>query len=168
MRSRTKQPGRERENPFLLSSCTGSSRRLLISPAHASGSSSHGSERILGEAPPRNSSLPSRRVACAALRSSLSEAQPRRAGQGALPAAREQPSREQLPGRLRISPTPGEGLRAGASEILRLGAGGGLQVGAQLVHVVQGLREERPDGVDLHQGQVIQLEREKKPQNLRP
>lgn len=65
-------------------------------------------------------------------------------------------------------PPPGEGLRAGASEILRLGAVGGLQVGAQLVHVVQGLREERPDGVDLHQGQVIQLEREKKPQNLRP
>lgn len=107
MRSSTKKPGRERENPFLLSSCTGSSRRMLISPAHASGSPSHGSERAPGEAPPRNSSLPSRRVACAALRSSLSEAQPRRAGQGALPAAREQ-----LLGRLRIPPQGKVGGRA--------------------------------------------------------
>jgi len=37
--------------------------------------------------------------------------------------------------------------------------GAGLQVGAQLVHAVEGVQEEAPGGVDLHQGQVVQLQK---------
>ena len=42
-------------------------------------------------------------------------------------------------------------------EVLRLGAVRRLQVCAEFVHVVERLCEESPAGVDLHQGQVIQL-----------
>lgn len=42
-------------------------------------------------------------------------------------------------------------------KVLRLSALGGLEVCAEFVHVIEGLGEEGPTGVDLHQGQVIQL-----------
>ena len=42
-------------------------------------------------------------------------------------------------------------------EVLRLGTVRRLQVCAEFVHVVERLCEESPTGVDLHQGQVIQL-----------
>lgn len=35
----------------------------------------------------------------------------------------------------------------------------GLHVGAQFVHAVERVEEERPYGVDLHQSQVVQLRR---------
>lgn len=37
----------------------------------------------------------------------------------------------------------------------------GLQVGAQFVHAVERVQKERPYGVDLHQGQVVQLQGER-------
>lgn len=47
-------------------------------------------------------------------------------------------------------------------EVLRLSALGGLQVGTEFVHVVEGLGEEGPAAIDLHQGQVIQLKQKGK------
>lgn len=47
-------------------------------------------------------------------------------------------------------------------EVLRLGALGGLEVCAELVHVVEGLGEEGPAAADLHQGQVVQLKHKSK------
>lgn len=42
-------------------------------------------------------------------------------------------------------------------EVLRLGAFRRLQVCTEFVHVIESLCEECPAGVDLHQGQIIQL-----------
>lgn len=51
----------------------------------------------------------------------------------------------------------GPGQSGPCLEVLRLGAVRRLQVCAEFVHVVERLCEESPAGVDLHQGQVIQL-----------
>lgn len=47
-------------------------------------------------------------------------------------------------------------------EVLRLRALRGLEVCPELVHVFEGLGEEGPAGVDLHQGQVVQLKQKSK------
>lgn len=51
-------------------------------------------------------------------------------------------------------------------EVLRRGALRRLQVCPEFVHVVERLGEEGPAAVDLHQGQVIQLKRKRKPAGL--
>lgn len=51
-------------------------------------------------------------------------------------------------------------------QVLRLGAVRRLQVRAEFVHVIERLCEESPTGVDLHQGQVIQLKHKGKQTGL--
>lgn len=61
----------------------------------------------------------------------------------------------------RVHSTPPERLSLKPSEVReRPPAGPWLQIGAQLVHAVQRIQEELSDGVDLHQSQIVQLEKE--------
>lgn len=51
-------------------------------------------------------------------------------------------------------------------EVLRLGTFRRLKVCTEFVHVVECLREKSPAGIDLHQGQVIQLKHKRKQTGL--
>lgn len=53
-------------------------------------------------------------------------------------------------------------IKSHSLEVLRLSTFRRLQVCAEFVHVIESLCEECPTGVDLHQGQIIQLKHKRK------